>query len=167
MACVKITFLAWITHRRVEYLALENHVAAKKVTIKKQVACETSDFWHGFHTIRPKVTVSAGIANLAASLSSFAIKPHTGVALEPSYLVVASSPLPIFVSGLSLLEHTITFFYPCFTDVCSSRACSWVCPVFFSFHHVLLLLCHQCRLFNCLCLGLPHFHLLHHSLNSV
>ena len=44
---------------------------------------------------RPKVTLAAGIANVAASLSSFAIQKRTGVALEPSYSVVASSPFPI------------------------------------------------------------------------
>ena len=38
---------------------------------------------------------------MAASLSSFAIQQRTGVAFEPSYLVVASSPLPICVSSLS------------------------------------------------------------------
>ena len=38
---------------------------------------------------------------MAALLSSFAIQQRTSVALESSYLVVASSPLPICVPGLS------------------------------------------------------------------
>ena len=38
---------------------------------------------------------------MAASLSPFAIQQRTGVALEPSYLVVASSLLPICVSAVA------------------------------------------------------------------
>ena len=93
-------------------------------------------------TARPKATVAAGIANMAASLSSFAIQQRTGVALEPLYLVVASSPLPICVSGLSSsslglpLFHLFTSqsrFRVTLTGVASSIASSWICPAFFSF----------------------------------
>ena len=63
---------------------------------------------------------------MATSLSSFAIH----------YIIVLSCC--VFTSNLCvwlfLFYNTIiTFFFPCFTNVCSSRACSWVCPVFFSF----------------------------------
>ena len=109
-------------------------------------------------TARPKVTVEAGIANVAASLSSFAIQQRTGVALESSLIVFASSPLPICVSGLSssTTQPTLSFIpaslisalqepvpwstqfsspSPCAVTPVSpvstfSTACAWVCPIF-------------------------------------
>ena len=121
-------------------------------------------------TARPKVTVAAGIANVAASLSSFAIQQRTGVALEPSYLVVASSPLPICVSGLSSSTTQPSF---SFTPASLMSALQEPVPGSAQFSSPSPCpVTQDCvtsvgRLFNCLCLGLPHFHLLHHSLNLV
>ena len=54
-------------------------------------------------TVRPKVTIAAGIANVADSLSSFAIQSvrvlHSNLRILT--VVVASNSLPICVSGLS------------------------------------------------------------------
>ena len=76
-------------YRNIRFMA-NNEVPSSKLARKRQSK-----------TARPKVTVAAGIANVAASLSSFAIQQRMRVALEPSYLVAASSSLLICVSGLS------------------------------------------------------------------
>ena len=61
-------------YRNIRFMA-NNEVPSSKLARKRQSK-----------TARPKVTVAAGIANVAASLSSFAIQQRMRVALEPSYL---------------------------------------------------------------------------------
>ena len=135
-------------YRNIRFMA-NNEVPSSKLARKRQSK-----------TARPKVTVAAGIANVAASLSSFCNPAAYGCCTKPSYLVVA---LPICVSGLcsSTTQPSLSF-----TLLHLMSALQEPVPgsaQFSSPSHVLLLLCHQCRLFNCLCLGLPHFHLLHNS----
>ena len=105
-------------------------------------------------------TTQPSLSFTPASLMSALQEPVPGSAQFSS-----PSPCPVTpVSPVSTFQLPVPHFYiyyitvsircdPCFTGVASSSACSWVCPVFFSF----TMSCYpcvtmQCRLFNDLCL---------------
>ena len=75
------TYFAYCRQRPVNHIneryadMANNEVPTSKLARKRQSK-----------TARPKVTVAAGIANVAASLSSVAIQQRKGVALEPSLI---------------------------------------------------------------------------------
>ena len=104
---------------------------------------------------------------MAASLSSFAIQQRTGVALEPSYLVLASSPLPICVSSLSSSTTPPSL---SFTPASLMSALQVPVPgsahaVFFSFTMSCVTTCFTGRLLKCLFLGLGILLLVHQTLH--